>query len=450
MIVALLDHLWQSTLFCGAVWLITLALRTNRAAVRHGLWFIASVKFLVPFTLLYALGASIGLPVPPGADPDVFGNALDIATPVVSVSGTMAGSAGSPSGIHVALLLAWSAGVGLMSARWYMGWLQARAVVRASVAVDDDHALDVRVSALANEPAVARVFRPLVLLPAGLREALDDSQLRAVYAHEREHIARHDNLTGSVHMLVETLFWFHPLVWWIGRRLVEEREGACDEAVIERGCESTDYAASILAVCRHCSARERSMACSAISGDLPQRIRRILGAAQPRGLGFLKAAALSTGAVLLVSLPLAAGALDDQRARRQSLLINARALRFADVDISPASGGIVARNRIAADDNVVLIRNTTLRDLVATAYGVEPWQIRSGEGWLDSPRYDIRATARIPVAEPDRLDPHALRGLVAELLATRFSLEIHVNQRCQSPCGPSAAGSAMAAATPAP
>ena len=60
----------------------------------------------------------------------------------------------------------------------------------------------------------------------------------------------------------------------------------------------------------------------------------------------------------------------------------------------------------------------------------------SGNGqWLDTPRYDIRAMAHDPVSEPDELDPYALRDLTTKLLASRFDLEIHVNRRCQSPCG---------------
>ena len=56
---ALLNHLWQSTLFAAAAGLLTLALRNNRAPVRYWLWFTASVKFLIPFTLLLSLGSHI-------------------------------------------------------------------------------------------------------------------------------------------------------------------------------------------------------------------------------------------------------------------------------------------------------------------------------------------------------------------------------------------------------
>lgn len=51
-------------------------------------------------------------------------------------------------------------------------------------------------------------------------------------------------------MIVEATFWFHPLVWWIGARLVEERERACDEEVLSVGGEPHDYAEGILNVCK--------------------------------------------------------------------------------------------------------------------------------------------------------------------------------------------------------
>ena len=51
------NHLWQSTVFIAVVWVATLLLRRNQAWVRYGLWFAASVKFLIPFSLLVGLGS---------------------------------------------------------------------------------------------------------------------------------------------------------------------------------------------------------------------------------------------------------------------------------------------------------------------------------------------------------------------------------------------------------
>src|SRR6266700_2472213 len=66
----------------------------------------------------------------------------------------------------------------------------------------------------------------------------------------RNNHARVRNLIAAVHMFVETVFWFHPLVWWIGKRMVEEREHACDEEVLRLGSEPRAYAEGILSICK--------------------------------------------------------------------------------------------------------------------------------------------------------------------------------------------------------
>ena len=80
------------------------------------------------------------------------------------------------------------------------------------------------------------------------------------------------------------------------------------------------------------------------------------------------------------------------------------------------------------------MRNSTLRELVALSYGVPKANVTGGH-WLDNSRYDIRIHLHDPVADPDHFDPAAMRGVVNKLLASRFDLQIHVNQRCQEPCG---------------
>src|SRR5580698_2323043 len=68
-LVPLANHLWQSTLFAAAVWLVTLLLRSNAASLRHSLWLTASIKFLVPFSLLVGLGERLPLRTAPVAPP---------------------------------------------------------------------------------------------------------------------------------------------------------------------------------------------------------------------------------------------------------------------------------------------------------------------------------------------------------------------------------------------
>ena len=73
----LANHLWQSTLFAGAAWLLTLALRTNRAGVRYGLWLGASLKFLVPFSLLVGAASQFAWRTSPATPPPPFSHAVE-------------------------------------------------------------------------------------------------------------------------------------------------------------------------------------------------------------------------------------------------------------------------------------------------------------------------------------------------------------------------------------
>src|SRR5262249_44217189 len=100
------------------------------------------------------------------------------------------------------------------------------------------------------EPCVSGLLRPMVLLPNGIIDRLTPDQLRVILAHELSHVRRHDNRTAAIHMIVEALFWFYPLITWIGKRLLEARERACDEEVLQAGQEPEVYAQGILNVCK--------------------------------------------------------------------------------------------------------------------------------------------------------------------------------------------------------
>jgi uncharacterized protein (TIGR03435 family) len=120
-------------------------------------------------------------------------------------------------------------------------------------------------------------------------------------------------------------------------------------------------------------------------------------------------------------------------------------LRDAAIDVRPSVPAGDSRPRVVASATEVVVRNSSLRELVALAYGVEPFRVTGGGIWLDDVRYDVRAIVGQGVSEPEDFEPTALRGVVTRLLGSRFDLEIHVNQQCQQPCGRDAAALAVAA-----
>lgn len=84
-------------------------------------------------------------------------------------------------------------------------------------------------SALVRAPLTIGWLKPLVLLPVGLINRLTPAEVEAILAHELAHIARRDWLFNLVQAFIETLFYYHPAVWWMSQVVCRERENCCDD-----------------------------------------------------------------------------------------------------------------------------------------------------------------------------------------------------------------------------
>jgi uncharacterized protein (TIGR03435 family) len=172
------------------------------------------------------------------------------------------------------------------------------------------------------EPGVVGILRPVLLLPEKIVDRLSPAQLSSILAHENCHVQRRDNLTAAIHMVVEAIFWFHPAVWWIERRLVEERERACDEAVLQLGNEAEVYAETILNVCKFYV--ESPVPCiSGVTGsELKQRIHRIMSMQIALKLDLNRKLLLIAIGILAISIPMISGLLRVTEVRAQSASAN--------------------------------------------------------------------------------------------------------------------------------
>jgi hypothetical protein len=108
-------------------------------------------------------------------------------------------------------------------------------------------------------------------------------------------------------MLVEAVFWFHPLVWWLGTRLMRERERACDQKVLELGSARAVYAESILKTCQFCVGSPLPLVSGVTGAELKQRIADIMTGEIARRLGFSAKFALSSSALLVLAGPMMFG-----------------------------------------------------------------------------------------------------------------------------------------------
>jgi bla regulator protein BlaR1 len=326
---AMANHLWQSTLFMVLAAIVALALRKNQARIRHGVWMAASLKFLIPFSLLISLGSRLASPhFSLNAGSGLYSVMKEFGQPFTFI--IVAPASHEWNAAYLLTLLpgviaaVWLCGLVTVLILWATRWRRVVAAVQHSTAMDQGR----EVAALrqlekmegvrepmalllsqdsALEPGVFGIFRPVLLWPAKISEHLQDSHLRAILAHEVAHVRRRDNLAAALHMVVEAIFWFHPLVWWLGTRLVEERELACDEQVLQLGNPPSIYAESILKTCKFCV--ESPLACiSGVTGaELKKRILRIMTPAMAEKLSPGRKLLLASVAIATLSGPVLFG-----------------------------------------------------------------------------------------------------------------------------------------------
>jgi bla regulator protein BlaR1 len=196
------DHLWQSSAFAGAAGLLTLALRKNRARLRHWLWLIASCKFLTPLSVLFALGGQLAWrTAPPKAPPGFSAVMQQVSQPFPSPEVSVPLSPPfSPAGsLFPAVLLAlWTCGFTAIGLSWWLRWREILARVQRASPVQLAVPIPAKSSPGLLEPSVFGIFRPVLLLPEGIFERLTPTQLQAVIAHELCHVRYRDNLAAAI------------------------------------------------------------------------------------------------------------------------------------------------------------------------------------------------------------------------------------------------------------
>jgi len=444
----LANHLWQSTLFAAAAGLLTLALRKNRAQTRYCVWLVASVKFLIPFALLVDVGSHFGQYAAPAISPPglsyVFERASEPFTVPPPLAATqMANETSSMNWIPAVVCAFWVIGSATLIFSWWRRWRGLRAALRTASPLDLNIGMKAMISPAFAEPGVFGVRRPVLLLPAGISDCLTPQQLNAIVAHELCHVRRRDNLATAIHMGVEALFWFHPLVWWLGARLMEERERACDEEVLLMGSEPQAYAEGILRICE--MYLESPLPCvSGVTGaNLRKRIEEIMSHRIGIRLSVAKRAIFTVAGIFALAAPIIVGVMSAPSSRAQTA--SSATLKFEVASVKPSKDcgapGAAAGGRrgggVSPSPGRLHVCGT-VEDLIQNAYVVyadghtnRRLQARAsgpplsgGPAWIRSDRYLIDA-------KPERAAGQEMMNgpMMQALLQERFRLKIRRETR---------------------
>jgi len=277
--------IWAGRMVNGAVAGVVLALAAGallRLAGRQN----SGTRFAVWFSALLGIAA---LPV-------VAGIRIGGANSTVESAAQLA----LPASWAMIAAAIWAAIAGILLARVAVGLWELRKIRREAASVDfaqmpealrgtlekfgADRGVELLTSASLRVPTAMGFFRPAVIFPEWTLRELSSEEQNAVLLHELAHLRRWDDWTNLAQQVLKAVFFFHPAVWWIERRLTLEREMACDHFVLAQTENPKAYAECLVALAEKSFLRRGLAMAQAMVGRVKQtslRVAEILDGKRP-------------------------------------------------------------------------------------------------------------------------------------------------------------------------
>lgn len=304
---ALLHFLWQGLLIGLCAALALALLRNARPQARYAVACLALLACVLwpACSLLLSLLQTGG--VESAAATTINASA---GAPRFANASTLREVLGAPAAVHLPwIVMLWAAGVAVCSLRMAGSLLWVRRLCdRAQTAAGTQwqacaqrlaarmgigRTVTLRMSDEGDSPVTAGWRRPVVLLPVALVARMPAELVEALIAHELAHIRRHDYLVNLLQGAVETLLFYHPVVWWLSHRIRIERELVADGIAADALGEPRRLAIALAELDRHAGVRSPTphmrYAPAAHGGHLMSRIRQLV---RPQRHAIGKAAAL--------------------------------------------------------------------------------------------------------------------------------------------------------------
>ncbi|MBL0165341.1 MAG: M48 family metalloprotease [Xanthomonadales bacterium] len=287
---ALIHFLWQGAIIGIVFALVRRLLPAEQSSLRYAFGLFSLLALLVaPVLTLVMLWPSSG--VDSGQVSDAMAVNASLATPMLATDTGSLFERQLP-----VLVAAWLAGVLLMFGRAIYQWRALEQIARRLAWRDLEieqmllrvaerfgalPGVRVLVSASIETPTLIGWLKPVILLPVAVVAGFPRQQLELILAHELGHLCRYDHLVNLAQAAVETLLFYHPVVHWISREVRHEREICCDNLVLRlTDSEPREYARTLAAL-ESLRQLTPQLAVAASGGVLLDRIRRIVGSANP-------------------------------------------------------------------------------------------------------------------------------------------------------------------------
>jgi beta-lactamase regulating signal transducer with metallopeptidase domain len=251
------------TILLSLSWIVAIGLRSNSSARRHCVWFAGILAALVLPLLIALIPMRYARFVGGSAVQRIF--RADVSSGIGASTGPINTIAKAhptmPHDFVYFVALVWVIGSLVLALRVLAGLAQLARISKHSRPLPNEEwahlgtqlsgsyeiKRHVRILEFTGNsvPITWGALRPCVLIPSAAAQWLHNRR-RIVLAHEFAHISRHDWLLQMCAELVCCLYWFHPLAWLAARKLRQESERACDDAVLRSGVRASDYAGELL------------------------------------------------------------------------------------------------------------------------------------------------------------------------------------------------------------
>lgn len=214
--------------------------------VFYGLWMLAAARMIIPFGIpfgfsLFSIMQKMGLPVGGHEGP------VAAAAEAAGVGGSD-GALAAHGYIHYTMILKfiWIAGAIGFAAYFIITYIRNLYKFKESLPAEGSIAeswaaklgvrrkVKVRESDYINSPLTYGIFRPVILMPAGAADMIEEEQLGYIFAHELVHIKRFDSLAKIFVAVAVCVNWFNPFAWIMYGLVNRDIELSCDEAVIRK------------------------------------------------------------------------------------------------------------------------------------------------------------------------------------------------------------------------
>ena len=361
-----LDLVLKIALFPMAAGLLSLALRRRSASLQH-LMLLAGMVALIALPALAFYAPTWGFAELPGA-PEALVRWTTVEAPEGPAFIGSASAAGEPGSFSLVslLALAWVSGLLTVASRWLTSQRRSYRVMRDATTESSPRLLGFMNEACerleirrevtllrggdGQMPFTAGTLKQRVLLPADA-EQWSDERLRMVLSHELSHVRRLDVLAQHVAALASALYWFHPMVWWMSRRLRATAERAADDGVLRSGASAPDYAEELVLLARQY--RGPLAGTPAVTGaPFEERLEALLANGRRRvSLGTARSG-LALGSALVLALAVSACARTEAEPAKKT---KKEAQAASEKTKRPSSGRQILINAVIVETKEVLV-----------------------------------------------------------------------------------------------